>query len=228
MIFIGLSMILTSAEAAAGIELLFVKGTVYVRHGVQEQWVQVSPGHRLKPEDSIRSGKRSSAVLLVDGTRKLTVPEEVILDLSDIRTLTPEEFLLKLAMEGVRSAPQTPPGEMIIPRTTTVHGSRYESKRADAVINKEQLSLQLNGTRVLYDNGYFATCVLRSKEVFRLLPELRAGIENRLRVAASLEQMNLPSEALSEYRSIYEQAMSPAQREIVERNIQRLQSLRSR
>ena len=69
-----------------------VNGDVSVRHGVTETWMRVAPGDVLKPDDTMKTGRRGGAVLVADavkaGSRKvITLPEEVIVDLSDIREL---------------------------------------------------------------------------------------------------------------------------------------------
>ena len=100
-----LSLFIPLSGAAAGdITVSRVQGDVQMRAGVQETWQGVKKGEKLKPHDSMMTGKNSTAVLLVTTVEgedpvKINLPPNVILDLSDIRTLTRDELILKLKRE---------------------------------------------------------------------------------------------------------------------------------
>jgi hypothetical protein len=200
-------------------KIVDVRGDVQVRHGVDQQWERVGVGDILKPEDSMMSGKRSRATILVDG-RRIVIPEEVIVDVSDFRSLTQEELLLRLALERFRAVP--PKDEnIIIPQTTVTRGSERNSQVLRP-LSADMGLLQLNGVRVLYSDGFYATCVLKAKEVFRNYPELNSKIEFRLMVASALEKENLTGEALAEYSSLASETLSPKDRAVVEERQARL------
>lgn len=210
-------------SASADVKVVSIKGDVTIRHGAQEEWQSVAPGDVIKPEDSMRSGKRSSVVLLVDDETKLTLPEMVIVDCSDLRTLTQEELLLKLAMEGIRAVPgQKRDGGISVPRTTTVHGTKSESARTARPESKEGYVLLLNGTKVLHRHGFYATMILRAKEIFRLAPEMSKRTDVRLMVADSFEKLDLGGDALVEYRKLSKEKLSLEERSIVELKIAEL------
>lgn len=213
--------IVTSAHA--DIKITSIKGTVYVRHNVQEDWTPAAIGDVLKPQDSMKLDKKSSATILIDGKNKLVVPELVIIDLSDFRVMTQEDLLLKLAMEHVRSLPPEPAkNEIQIPRTTTVHGENKAQRSPILSVNSSTAALQLNGTKVLFDKGFFATCALKTKEIFRLHPGLLTNIDARIMVAGALEHMKLYGEALSEYLSIPSSGLSSKQQSLVKGKIAQL------
>jgi hypothetical protein len=88
--------------------------------------------------------------------------------------------------------------------------------------NSEIGLLQLNGTKVLHDQGFYATCVLKAKEVFRLNPDLMKLVSFRLVVADALEKMKLRGEALSEYNSLKGERLTPQQRSLVGQRIDQL------
>jgi hypothetical protein len=208
------------SNSCADMKIIAISGAVSIRHGVQEEWTRAAVGDILKPEDSIELRKKSTATILIDGKIKMTIPESVIIDIADIRNLTQEELLLKLAMEQVRSIPpKKDENELIIPRTTTVHGDNRNAVPSSSVENKEIGQMQLNGTKVLYDHGFYATCVLRVKEIFRLHPELSKMVTMHLMVAAALEKMNLTGEALNEYINLKNEQLTDAQRLIVAEKI---------
>ena len=88
------------------------------------------------------------------------------------------------------------------PNTTMVHGEPKEKKTDATESNPELGLLQLNGTRVLYENGFYPTSALKTMEVLRRYPSLSAKFEHRLLVAQALEKSNLRGEALNEYASL--------------------------
>lgn len=191
--------------AAGSIVVQNTNGDVSVRHGVTEVWVRVSAGDILKPNDTMRTGRDGSASLTLkdDSTsaaRRLSLPPMVIVDMSDVRVLTQEELMLKLTMEKVRSAPpQKRQDGLEISNAAVVHGTGG-NHRGKAVENDPQVgSLLLNGTKVLLENGFSATSVLRMMEVFRLFPSLASVFDHRLLLAEGLEKANLKGEAIAEY-----------------------------
>jgi hypothetical protein len=219
----------------AQVTVTAVKGDVTVRHGVASGWLPVQVGDVLKPEDSMRSGERSTATIVIDpnrnvaGRKHIVVPENVIIDLSDFRELTQDDLLLKLAMERVLAVPDNSnerENGLVIPQTTIVHG---ESKEESAASRDERLEvsrelglLQLNGARVLYNSGYYATCVLRAKEVLRLYPAFSSKADVRFMIASSLEKANLNGEALTEYLSFASENLSARDQAIVRNKIEQL------
>lgn len=207
-------------------------GDVSVRHGVTEQWTKAAVGDVLKPDDTMKTGKRGSAVLVgqvPDGTtaasRRITLPQEVIVDLSDIRDLSQEELMLKLTMEKVRaSSYQWKSDALRIPNAAVVHGANG----ADAGTLQENDPgiglLQWNGAKVLYSNGYYSTCVLKSMEIFRLYPSVGTTFENRMLVADALEKAALRGEALSEYGALSQMpGLTSEQQSVLQARMRRLQ-----
>jgi len=201
----ALGLCLALRATAGEIIVQNIKGDVSVRHGVTETWTRVAAGDVLRPDDTMKTGKKGGALLVTDaagragGKKTLALPGEVIVDLSDIRELSQEELMLKLTMEKVRaSSYEWKNEELHIPNAAAVHGadrSPATLKEGDTLTGV----LQLNGARVLFDNGYFATCALKGMEVFRRYPSLGTDFRNRLLIAEALEKASLHGEAISEY-----------------------------
>ncbi len=198
------SVALATASLAGEIVIQKLQGDVSVRQGVTEVWNRVAAGDVLRPDDTMKTGIKGSAVLLVSAgsgeTKRMTLPQEVIVDLSDIRDLTQEELMLKLTMEKVRSSSyQWKNDELHISDAAVMHGAGAASAATPMQNDPAVGVFQLNGTRVLFENGFYSTCVLKSMEVFRLFPALGQRFENRLLVAEALEKARLRGEALNEY-----------------------------
>jgi hypothetical protein len=147
--------------------------------------------------------------------------------MSDIRDLSQEELMLKLTMERVRSSSyQWKNDELNIPNTTVLHGTDESSHQGLTEGNDESGILELNGSRVLYDNAFYSTCALKTMEVLRRHPALGGVFENRLLVAQALEKANLSGEALNEYGALSSmQNLDASQREIVRSKIASLRRL---
>ncbi len=209
--FLGviIALCICQRSMAADVVVQKVKGDVAVRQGVTEAWVAVRPGELLSPEATIRTGAQATAILLAPqsgegaAVKPINLPPDVMVDISDLRDLSQEELLLKLTMERVRSTSyQWKNNELNIPRTTVVHGSDKSPSAALAENDTAIGQFLLNGTRVLFENGYFATCALKMVAVMREYPQLGQRFDNRWRSAEALERSNLKGEARSAYAEI--------------------------
>jgi hypothetical protein len=205
-----IALILCSVRLASASDIVIqkVRGEVSVRQGVTEVWNRVAVGDALRPDDTMKTGSKSSATILITGdavngtAKSLTLPANVMVDISDVRELTQEELMLRLAMERVRSAPyEWKNNDFNLPNTSVVHGTDAGAAGAPPENDAATGYLQINGTRVLFDNGFYSTCALKSMEIFRLYPSLGEIFDNRLMVAEALERAQLKGEALSEYGS---------------------------
>jgi hypothetical protein len=219
-------IILNVFATAADFKVMEIKGAATVRHGVNEKWNSVSVGDILNSDDSIELDKQSSATLIFNGTAKITLPEMVIIDLSDLRMLSQEDLLLKLAMENIRSIPPRDNiKELNIPRVTIVHGEKREQSAKKVQHDIQNGVKQLNGCRVLHRSGYYATCALKVKQVFRLYPTLKEDIDIRMLIASSFEKMNLNEEALEEYHALLEKSLPKEQQSMLNKKIELLTSI---
>jgi hypothetical protein len=229
---VGLSSYLCWADETVTTQTMIVQktiGAVSVRHGVAEQWVEAKAGDVLRPHDTMKTGKGASAVIAMGGDsqpapakrRMLSLPGEVVIDMSDIRDLSQEELMLKLTMERVRSSSyQWKNDELNIPNATVLHGTDEGSQQQLHESNDGSGILELNGSRVLFDNGFYSTCALKTMEVLRRYPALGSVFENRLLVAEALEKANISGEALNEYVGISTmQDLDAQQRETVRTKI---------
>lgn len=198
-----------------------VRGTVEVRRGVNEEWKKLKAGDVLKPEDTMRTGK-SAAATIESVNKTLSVPELTMIDISDVRNLTQEEFLLKLAMENILAVPEREENETVLPSTTVLRGSNKEKEVRVDVRPLEVGTMQLQGARVLFDNAFFGTSILKTKETFRTYPELKSNYDARILTAQAFERMHLTNEAVAEYALLAKENLTPAQQKVVQGSIGRL------
>jgi hypothetical protein len=215
-----------SLSKAQDIVVQRLQGEVAVRHGVTEVWTNVAVGDVLRPDDTMKTGKKGTAVLTAPvgntgSVKRITLPPEVIVDLSDVRELTQEELMLKLTMERVRaSSYQWKSDELHIPNAAVVHGENRSGGAPLADNDPQSGILQWNGARVLFDNGFYSTCALKAMELFRLYPSVGAKLENHLMAAEALEKACLRGEALSEYTAMLQmEGVSAAQQALVKEKI---------
>ncbi len=202
---------------------------VSVRHGVAESWNKVAVGDVLKPDDTIKTGEKGAALLVVDGGKRITLPADVIVDVSDIRDLSQEELMLKLTMEKVRaSSYEWKNDEMKIPNAPIMHGA---DRTPSIPLSENEVKvgrLEWNGAKVLFDNGYYSTSALKAMDVLRRYPPLGAEFDHRLLVAEALEKAQLRGEALNEYVTLAQSATFTAeQRELVKQKITQLRKASS-
>ncbi|MBI5475956.1 MAG: hypothetical protein HY964_04390 [Ignavibacteriales bacterium] len=222
-IFFVFIFLINQSVFAADYKIIGVKGTVSVRHGINENWSSVSAGDVLKPEDSIELGKQSSATLMIGPSTQIILPEMVMVDMSDFRYISKEELLMKLALENIRSIPARDNNkDMNIPRVTTIHGEEKNHSGSMAQNFLQAGEKQLNGGKVLFNNGFYATCALKTKQIFRLYPSLIENMDARILLAESFEKMNLNKEALEEYAFIISKSPTADTKQILQKKIDAL------
>lgn len=208
-------LVATAAWGSEQVLLQKVQGEVLVRPGVVESWTPARVGESLPPDATLKIGKQSTAVLVIHpASKRIILPSEVIVEVADIRDLSPEELMLKLTMQRVRaSSYEWKNKEMHIPSTTTFRGEAKDRSEALTDADPEEGRLHINGVRVLFTNGFYSTSALRAMDVLRRYPML-ATFDNRLLVAEALEKAALKSEALNEYTTLLQSGeLTPAQRE---------------
>jgi len=198
-----------------------IMGVVEVRRGVSEEWKQVKVGDLLKPEDTMRTGRSSSATIESEKNR-LTVPPLTMLDLSDVRQMSQEDFLLKLAMENILAVPPRDHDEIMIPSAAVLHGSNKAKEDTEVFANVGAGRMQLQGARVLFDNAYYATSILKSKATLRNNPDLRSNFDARMLVAQAFEKLKLNSEAVTEYSVLAKEDLATPQLKKVQSSLDRL------
>ncbi len=227
---VALALLLSASLASAQtVSIQKASGDVSVRHGVTEQWTSAWAGQVLRPDDTFRTGAKGSAVLIASpqngGQKRITLPAEVILDVADIRDLTPEELMLKLTMEKVRGSSYQSQDDLQTPNAAVVHGANGAPAAALKENDPRAGAEEWNGAQVLYDNGFFSTCALKGMELFRLYPETSKSFDRRCLVAHALELARLRGEALSEYAAIEGlDGLTAGQRSTLSQSIARLKS----
>lgn len=223
MLCLSLICLVTAPALAKDFTVKAFKGIVEVRRGVSEEWRKVKVGDLLKPEDSMRTGENSSAIVETE-SRRMTVPPMTIIDFSDVRQLSREDFLLQLAMENILAVPPRDRDDLTIPSAAVLHGADKEKENAPVYSNETVGRMQLQGAKVLFDNAYYATSILKSKATLRSYPELRSDFDARITVALAFEKLKLNSEAITEYSLLGKEDLPAARIKQVQAALERLKS----
>jgi hypothetical protein len=125
-------------------------------------------------------------------------------------------------MENILAVPPREKDELAIPSATVLHGEN-KSKTDLAVSTDGKVGeMQLHGARVLYDNTYYATSILKSKETLRTHPEVRSNYDARLTVAMAFEKMRLTKEAITEYSLLSKENLPAPQAKKVQSALDKL------
>jgi len=206
---------------AGSIVVRGIQGTVEVRKGVTEQWVTVAVGDLLKPEDTIRTGERSSVVLAV-GTNKVTIPDYTMVDLHDFRQMSREDLLLRLATQDILAVPDRTDDKTVIPSATILHGNRKGARSASQTSEGKTGEMLIHGARVLQDYGYYATSVLRIRSTMTLYPEVKNDLDAMIALGGGFEKLNLESEARAVYISMLAEPLPDGYRKRVAGALERL------
>ena len=189
-----------------GITVQKIQGDVQVRHGVTETWSAVAAGDILRPDDSMKTGPKGTAIVVAihgSAQKKIALPPEVVVDMADIRDLTSEELMLKLTMERVRQSGYRSDENPAVPNAAVVHGADQSASGVHVSSNNTAVAVPMwNGARVLFENGFYSTCALKGMELVRLFPATGNNAEYRLLIAQSLDHAGLRGEALTEYNTI--------------------------
>lgn len=222
MVFLILVLAL-SVLSANTLTVRSMNGTAEVRHGVSEEWKSVAVGDVLRPEDTIRTGERSSLVLTV-GTMRVSIPEMTMVDMIDFRQMSREDFMLRLAMEDILAVPGRSDDKITLPSATVLHGSRNGNSNTNQSKFSPAPTMLFHGAKLLFDYGYVATSILRLKSTMALYPEMKSNIDALMTLAVGYEKMNLENEAKGVYLSMQSNDLSDPVRKKVESSIERLKS----
>lgn len=133
---------------------------------------------------------------------------------------------MKLAMENILAVPPREKDDLSIPSATVLHGDNKSKTDLTAVTDGKVGEMQLHGARVLFDNSYYATSILKSKETLRTHPEVRSNYDARLTVAMAFEKMKLTKEAITEYSVLSKENLSAPQSKKVQNALDKLKQLK--
>lgn len=217
-----LLLFIITLDIVPQIKLASLKGDVKIRKGVSEEWQNIKANALLNIEDAISIGKKSMAVIEINKQKKITLPEESIVEIADLRDLTKEELLLKLAMDHILAVPQQDRQNDLMPAPSAIiHGEKKIN--SEDILKKGNLDIAiktLNGAKTLYSNNFYGSCALRIKEVLRLFPDLPKSADYKILAALALERAELYEEALNEFHSLNTENLTPEQKSLVEKKIE--------
>ncbi len=212
-------LILVPVVRANMVTVVSIKGYAEVRRGMSEQWITLRVGDVLKPEDTIRTGEDAEVTLKV-GLSIFSLPAFAIIDVGDIRHLTRNDLLLKLAMEEIRGLPDSRPSTGNA-TPTVMHGSRRRSSSYPVTYSEVGI-MRLEGARALFRHKYYETTILAVKSTLHRYG-LRNPLAARRLVAQAFERLGLMQQAIDEYVGCLSLDLSRAEKKEIQRNIRRLE-----
>jgi len=166
MFLMGLMLSLPIMSFAQQVYVTEVHGVVKVRRDVKEEWIPAYKNMFLKRTDTILSERDSWAKLVIDGKTYFVLPQEAMLEVSDLKEISKEKlFLLLMAQKvaGLRSGEKdTRTYPLAIPRGRL--GRKGKFYQPDPVATKCLLR-RFNGAKALYDNELFTNAVLAFRRV---------------------------------------------------------------
>lgn len=210
-------------STSAQINIVAIKGEVKIRKGVSDEWQLANLSTKLSLEDAISIGPKASATLNIN-QKKITLPEQTIVEIADLRELNKDELLLKLAMDRILAVPpQERKNDLMPAQSVVIHGEKKSDVTTQRIqTNKETAIKTLNGARFLFDNKFYGTCALRIKEVLRLFPNLPEKNEYKIMTAIALRKIGLYNEALNEFVLLNSEELTLEQRTTVKTNVEEL------
>lgn len=209
----------------ASITVQRIKGRAEVRRGVSEEWRTLAVGDVLKPDDTIRTGEEAEVQLKLSETETFTLRAFSMLDCADLRQLSKNDLLIRLAMEHIRTIPDT---KVKRPAATTVtHGSDISMQQNAPVEQRESAgeagTMRLEGAKALFAQRYFSSTVLAVKATLRTF-----GVRDRYTAhtlaAQAFERLGLAQHAIDEYNSSLAAATDETHRAFATQQVTRLRT----
>ena len=231
-LYFALIILFISQTAYSSVVTVYsTKGRVEVRRGVSDIWKTLLVGDLLKPEDTIRTGEKAEVKLQISQNESFTLSEFSMIDIADIRQVTKNDLLLKLAMEYIRLIPNSKPSNSN-PSMTTMHGENKSltdktPSQAQKEIAGEISIMRFEGAKALYRQKYFSSAILAVKSTARKFG-LRDAFDAHKLVAQAFERLGLIQQAIDEYVLCSETQLIESQQKEVDQQLSRLKELTAR
>ncbi len=219
---ISLAVLTSNAQEEHIYRVKKLKGEAQVRHGAKENWQKLATGDTLHADDTI--------ILWKDGYIEIETENStfkssggIILNISDLKRLTKEEFLLQLAFEEMKNIPEVK-REKQNARSTGIYGSEINIKEPKPKEAQNLTHFWTGGVKSLFENGFYETASIRAKNLMSKFNELKDDIDLKIIVAKSLEKLGLYGEAIAEYRKIISSSNDESLNSKLEKKISELKS----
>jgi hypothetical protein len=158
-------MLPSLASPLGEVVVVELKGVVMVRRGVEEEWVTAKRGLHLYRLDTIETEKRASVKLTIGGRRDFVLPEEAILEISDLEEMTKEELLLFLVEQNVARTDAREKGIKL--GGSSIPRGRMEPEE-DPLGGRDRTDLgvkRFNGIQSLFEHGYLTNAIAGFKKL---------------------------------------------------------------
>ena len=218
-VLIGLLMGSGSAWGAQEVVVANLTGTVRVRRGVEETWMDAKQGMPLYRVDTIETGKSSEVILKTEGAERFVLPEEAMLEISALEPMTKERlFLFLMSQKVARMDAGKEPIRLrngSVPRGAMPANGPKSPKETDP---KKRDLKRFHGAKALFDNGYVTNAAAAFRNLLDAAGSERASWQDRAQWAMAesfrtLEWFGKAREAYVELMAAYpESALCEAAR----------------
>jgi hypothetical protein len=205
-VFVGVLMLAglpLLAQPAA--RILSMRGTVQLRHGMDENWQLAAAGMPLEALDTILTGENSDVVIQSTDDTRLRLGANIILDISEIKRLSEREMFLWLMSQKIDQLPQrqekTP---LRFGQITSVHGEDKGAPAAVSAGRPQRWRAEVNGAMALLENEYVTNAVVKCHKILRRYPELADCGEVHFYLGHALESLGQTGQAIEAYRGAQE------------------------
>ena len=179
-----------------------IKGEVYVRHDISEEWLGLKNGDLLDQEDTIVTGKGAEVVLDLPDRKVFKVDQEVYLDISDIRDIPENIILMMMTREELNNIPRKKGEKLIKENVSVIHGNILPNISEKNVGEETLLRYKINGIKVLIKNGYESSAIVKYREMENTIQSNPDNISVSMQVAKYLTDKKFYGNAKRIYRNI--------------------------
>lgn len=184
------------------IRIRSIKGKVYIRHDISEEWLGLKNNDILNQEDTIVTGEGAELVLNLPDNKIFRVDEEVYLDISDIRDIPENIILMMMTREELNKIPRKKSERIIKENVSVIHGRILPNISEKNAGEETLVKYKVNGIKVLIKNGYGSSAIVKYTEMENTILNNPDNISVSMQVAKYLTGKKFYGNAKRIYRHI--------------------------
>jgi tetratricopeptide (TPR) repeat protein len=178
-----------------------MKGDVFVRLGLEENFQKVQNNQILNEFDTILTGETGEAVLKIDDKIFLNIKNRTVIDIIDLRKIQENELFLFIMSQKINKLEPVEHQKIEVGNVSIIHGDKKEENEMHKKDLKDDwYQLEMNGAQVLYDYGYYANAIIKFYKIENKYEDKFNDGECQYRLAKSFEAENYKSQAIEAYQ----------------------------